>query len=83
MARPKSKMTDKWEVILRFIRAYVKLHGVSPSYAVMAKGLGMKSRSNMHRIVKRLEEEGLLETKPRKYHSIKLVDRSVQDVTSL
>jgi repressor LexA len=76
-------MTDKWEVILRFIRAYVKLHGVSPSYAVMAKGLGMKSRSNMHRIVKRLEEEGLLETKPRKYHSIKLVDRSVQDVTSL
>lgn len=83
MARPKSKMTDKWEVVLRFIRAYQKLYGVSPSYAVMAKGLGMKSRSNMHRMVRRLEEEGLVETKPRKYHSIKVVDKSVMEIASL
>jgi len=37
----------------------------------------------MHRIVKRLKEEGLIETKPRKYLSIRLVDRSVKEISKL
>lgn len=81
--RRKQKMTDQWERVLRFIRAYIKLHGVSPSYAVMAEGLGLKSRANMHRIVKRLEEEGHLQRKPRKFYGVKVVDRSVREVSSL
>jgi repressor LexA len=76
-------MTDNWEKVLKFIKAYIRLHGVSPSYDVMAKSLGMKSRSNMHRIVKRLEEEGHLQKKPRKFYGVKVVDRSVKDVLSL
>lgn len=76
-------MTDNWEKVLRFIRAYIRLHGVSPSYAVLAQSFGMKSRSNMHRMVKRLEEEGHLERKPRKFYGVKVVDRSVKDVASL
>jgi len=81
--RPKQKMTPQWEKVLRFIRAYLRIHGVSPSYAVMAQSLGLKSRANMHRIVTRLEEEGHLEKKPRKFYAIKVVDRSVKDVASL
>ncbi len=81
--KPKQKMTGQWEKILRFIKAYIKLHGVSPSYAVMAHALGMKSRSNIHRMVKRLEEEGHLQRKPRKIYGLKVVDRSVRDVASL
>jgi repressor LexA len=81
--RPKARMTDKWQTVLQFINAYIRLHGVSPSYAVMAKGLGMKSRSNMHRIVRRLEDEGLLSRKPRKFNGVKVIDRSVMDVVSL
>jgi SOS-response transcriptional repressor LexA len=76
-------MTDNWEKVLRFIRAYIKLHGVSPSYGVMAEGLGMKSRANMHRMVKRLEEEGHLQRRPNKIYGVKLVDRSVREVSSL
>lgn len=76
-------MTDNWERVLRFIRAYIKLHGVSPSYGVMAEGLGMKSRANMHRMVKRLEEEGHLQRRPNKIYGVKLVDRSVREVSSL
>lgn len=76
-------MTDKWEKVLRFIRAYIKIHGVSPSYGVMAEGLGMKSRANMHRIVKRLEEEGHLQRRPNKIYGVKVVDRSVREVASL
>lgn len=81
--RHKASMTDRWDTVLKFINAYIRLHGVSPSYAVLAKGLGMRSRSNMHRIVKRLEQEGLVSRKPRKFNGVKLVDRSVKDVVSL
>lgn len=76
-------MTDRWQLVLDFIRAYVKRHGVSPSYEVMAKGLGMKSRANMHRIVKRLEQEGHIQIKPRKFYGLKVVDKSVSDVVNL
>jgi SOS-response transcriptional repressor LexA len=81
--RRKQKMTDRWEKVLRFIRAYIKIHGVSPSYGVMAEGLGMKSRANMHRIVKRLEEEGHIQRRPNKIYGVKVVDRSVREVASL
>lgn len=81
--RPRAKMTSQWEKVLKFIEAYIKLHGVSPSYKVMAKSLGLNSKSNMHRIVKRLEEEGHLRKKAFKYYSIKVVDRSVEQVVSL
>jgi len=76
-------MTTRWEKVLAFIKAYVKIHGAPPSYEIIAKGLGMRSRSNMHRIVHRLEEEGLLETKPRKFLSIRVRDRSVQEISAL
>lgn len=79
----KARMTDKWQLVLEFIKAYIKKHGVSPSYEVMAKSLGLKSKANMHRIVKRLEQEGHLETKPFKYYSIKVVDKTVENVIRL
>ena len=56
---------------------------MSPSYEVIAKGVGLSSKSNIHRIVHRLRDEGLLDLKPYKFHSIKLVDRSVQEISRL
>lgn len=76
-------MTDRWKLVLEFIRAYVKRHGVSPSYEVMARGLGMRSKSNMHRIVKRLEGEGLVSVRPRKFYGVRVVDRTVDRVMKL
>ena len=76
-------MTPRWQVVLDFIKAYTKIHGIGPSYAVLASGLKMRSRANMHRIVMRLEKDGHLETKTRKYYSIKLVDRSINDIVNL
>ena len=66
-----------------FIRAYIRLHGVPPSYEVIAKGIGLKSKSNIHRIVHRLKDDGLLETKPYKFHAIKLVDTSAKSIIRL
>jgi SOS-response transcriptional repressor LexA len=56
---------------------------VPPSYEVIAKGIGLKSKSNIHRIVHRLKADGHLVTRPYKFHAIKIVDRSIADMASL
>jgi len=76
-------MTPQWEKVIRFIRAYIQIHGVSPSYGVLAQGIGLKSKANVHRIVKRLEAEGLLERNPRKFYGVRMKDRTVEEVLSL
>ena len=69
--------------MLDFIRAYVKVHGISPPYETIAKGIGLKAKSNAYRIVKRLEEDGFLQVKPRKFYGIKVFDKSVKEISSL
>ena len=76
-------MSKRRQLVLDFIRAYIRLHGVPPSYEVIAKGIGLSSKSNVHRIVHRLKEDGHLTVRPYKFHSIKLVDISVKAVASL
>jgi repressor LexA len=76
-------MSKRRQLVLDFIRAYIRLHGVPPSYEVIAKGIGLSSKSNVHRIVHRLKEDGHLTVRPYKFHSIKLVDTSVREVVRL
>ena len=76
-------MSKRRQLVLEFIRAYIRLHGVSPSYEFIAKGIGLKSKSNIHRIVHRLKTDGHIVTKPYKFHAIKLVDSSVKAVARL
>ena len=76
-------MPQKHQLVLDFIRAYIKFHGISPSYQTIAMGLGMKSKANIHRIVHKLQEEGLLSIRPYKFNSIKLIDRSAREVAAL
>ena len=76
-------LSKRRQLVLDFIRAYIRLHGVPPSYEVIAKGIGLSSKSNVHRIVHRLKEDGHLTVRPYKFHSIKLVDNSVREVVRL
>jgi len=76
-------MSKRRQLVLDFIRAYIRLHGVPPSYEVIAKGIGLKSKSNIHRIVHRLKADGHIVTKPYKFHAIKLVDASVREMVRL
>lgn len=69
--------------MLDFIRVYTRLHGVSPSYEVIAKSLGLRSKSNIHRIVHRLKDDGHLTLRAYKFHSVKLVDQSVKEISKL
>ena len=76
-------MYEKHQLVLDFIRAYIKFHGISPSYQTIALGLGMKSKANIHRIVHKLQEDGLLSIRPYKFNSIKLIDRSAREMAAL
>lgn len=76
-------MTQHRQLVLDFIRAYIRMHGVSPSYQTIAKSLGMTSKSNIHRIVHRLKDDGYLELRPHKFYSIKLVDQSAKKLLKL
>ena len=69
--------------VLEFIKMYLREHGVPPSYETIAEGLGMSSKSNIHRIVHRLCDDGYLSVRPYKFRSIKVVDRSAQMIASL
>lgn len=74
---------SRHQLVLDFIRAYIRLHGMSPSYQTIASGLGMKSKANIHRIIHKLQDDGLLTIRPYKFNSIKLIDRSAREVSSL
>lgn len=76
-------MPDKHQLVLEFIRAYIKMHGMSPSYQTIALAMKMKSKANIHRIVHKLQEEGHLTIRPYKFNSIKLTDRSAREVAAL
>ena len=76
-------LSKRRQLVLDFIRAYIRLHGVPPSYEVIAKGIGLSSKTNVHRIVHRLKEDGHLTIRPYKFHSIKLVDTSVREMVRL
>lgn len=76
-------MTEKQRKVLEFIQTYIRMKGFAPSMQDIATGLGLKSKSNVHRIVHVLKAEGLLVMSPRKFRTMKLRDRSVEKVLSL
>jgi len=76
-------MTSRRKLVLDFVVAYTKIHKCAPTMDVIAKAIGLKSRSNIHRIVKRLEADGFIETRPKKYRSIRVVDKSIKIISSL
>ena len=76
-------MTEKQKKVLDFIQTFIKMKGFPPSYAEIAQGLGMRSKSNIHRHVHTLRENGLLQIKPHMVRSLKVIDTSVDAVVKL
>ena len=56
---------------------------MAPSYQTIAKGIGLKSKANIHRIVHKLQDDGKLTIRPYKFNSIKLTDRSAREMATL
>jgi len=76
-------VTKKSVMVLEFIRQYILVHGFPPSFDDIARGLQLKSRSNIHRLVHKLRKEGHLSLKAKKFRSIQLTGGSVDQVSAL
>ena len=76
-------MTKKQAVMLEFIKQYIAVHGFPPSFDDIAKGLQLRSRSNVHRMVHHLKKDGMLTMKAKKFRSIQLIDKTVDQVSGL
>jgi len=63
-------MTGRQERVLEFIKIYWEMKGRSPTLQEIAKGLEMKSRSNIHRIVHSLAKKGFLKVEPKIFRAI-------------
>lgn len=53
-------LTPKQKECLDFIRAYIEERGASPSYDEIKGGMGLRSKSGVHRMVHGLVERGHL-----------------------
>lgn len=76
-------MTPKQKLVLDFIKTYMEMKGFAPSYANIASGLNLKSKSNIHRLVHELKKQGHLDIKPHLVRSINLRESAIEEVASL
>ena len=76
-------MTSRQQLVLDFIQTYIKMKGFAPSMQDIATGLGLKSRSNSHRVIHDLRRQGHLRLNPHKVRTVKIVDKSAKEVAAL
>jgi repressor LexA len=74
-------MTERQRLVYDFIQAFMKIKGFAPSYAEIAQGLKMTSKSNIHRHVHTLKSYGLLKVQPYLVRSMKIIDKSINMVS--
>jgi SOS-response transcriptional repressor LexA len=68
-------MTNKQAKLLTFIRSYIKEHGGrSPNFNEMAKAMGLKSKSGIHRLVKALVYHKKIRHIPDRARSIEVIE---------
>lgn len=58
---------------LTFIIVYIKNEGVVPSYVEMQTGLGINTKSGVHRLIQGLVERGYIRTIPHLARSIEVL----------
>lgn len=59
--------------LLRFIVEAIATTGIPPSYPEMMEGLGLRSKSGVHRLVTALEARGYIRRYPKRARAIEIV----------
>lgn len=60
--------------LITFVREYTDKNGCAPSYQEIMGATGMRSKSRVHEIVKKLVNFGIMKQKRGKNRSLKLVE---------
>lgn len=67
-------MTRRERDLLAFICEFLKNRKKSPTYQEMANGIGVQSRGNTHRLVRRLATQGYITFEKNSFRSVELID---------
>lgn len=76
-------VTKKQLQLFDFIKEYVSKNGVAPSFQEMQNYLGLKSKSNVHRLIGALEQQHLLHRTPKMARSVAPQDAIANDVIQI
>jgi len=66
-------LTDRQRATFEFIRSYHEKHGCSPKLIEIATGIGIQSKGVVHRYLKAIADEGLIELSPGRSRGIRLI----------
>jgi len=66
-------LTERQQATYRFIHDYHLRHGYAPKLAEIAVGIGIRSKGVVHRYLKAIAEEGLIELHPYRHRGIRVV----------
>lgn len=66
-------LTKKQAAALAFIGEFIARHDHSPSYAEIADGLGLMSRSSAHRVVQILKDRGVVRSRRGRRQTLAIV----------
>lgn len=69
-----SKVSERQEAILNFIKEEVRLKGYPPSVREIGLAVGLASSSTVHGHLERLEKKGLIRRDPTKPRAIEILD---------
>ena len=66
-------LTQRQHDLLVYIHTYISDHGISPSYDDMRDGLGLRSKSGIHRLISALVERGFLRRMENRARALEVV----------
>ena len=66
-------LTKRQQQLLLFIHERTSRDGVSPSFDEMKEGLGLQSKSGIHRLITTLEERGFIRRLPNKARALEVI----------
>jgi repressor LexA len=66
-------LTDRQRRTYQFIDEYHDRHGFAPKLGEIAEGIGIRSKGVVHRYIKAIAEEGLIELRPGRHRGIRLI----------
>jgi repressor LexA len=70
-------LTQRQQDLLVFIKSYLEANGgIAPSYGEMCDHLGLVSKSGINRLVRGLEERGVIRRLPHRVRSIIVVEQA-------
>lgn len=66
-------VTPQQQKVYAFIERFIQKHQFAPSYAEIAKAMGLRSKGAIHKYLHALEKAGLIQVKPGERRQIQLV----------